>query len=174
MSPPEVWGPAIWSLFHTLCERVSEEAYPVISNQLFTQIARICKFLPCPDCAKDATLFLSKINMNDYKTKIEFKNLFYLFHNYVNAKKRKPLFNYANINMYVNYPLIPVLNNFNAKYNTKGNMNLIAESFQRNLIQVSFKNWVIKNINAFISPQQIQNPISFETQKEDTNENIEK
>ena len=130
MSPPEVWGPAVWTLFHTLAERVSDNAYPVIYKQLFAQIARLCKVLPCPDCSADASNFLAKVNINDLKNKTEFKNLFYLFHNYVNAKKRKPLFNYTNINMYINYPLIPVLNNFNGKFNTKGNMNLIAESFQ--------------------------------------------
>ena len=62
MSPPEVWGPAIWLLFHTLSERISEEAYPYISKQLFMQIVNICKFLPCPDCSTDAGIFLAKIN----------------------------------------------------------------------------------------------------------------
>ena len=92
MSPPEVWGPAVWTLFHTLSERVSEHAYPFISAQLFSQIARICKFLPCPDCSLDATNFLAKVNISNLKTKTEFKNLFYLFHNYVNAKTGKAQF----------------------------------------------------------------------------------
>jgi hypothetical protein len=75
MSPPEVWGPAIWTLFHTLAERVSEHAYPIIVKQLFTQIVTICKFLPCPDCSTDAGIFLARINISDYKTKTEFKNM---------------------------------------------------------------------------------------------------
>ena len=89
MSPPEVWGPAIWILFHTLSEKVSDQAYPFIKGQLFAQIRRICGFLPCPECSADATSFLAKINVNDLKTKLEFRNTFYLFHNWVNAKKRK-------------------------------------------------------------------------------------
>jgi hypothetical protein len=155
MPPLEIWGPAVWTLFHTIAERVNENAYPIIANQLFAQIVRICKVLPCPDCATDASNFLSKIKITDLKTKTEFKNMIYLFHNYVNAKKRKPLFNYANINVYANFALIPVLNNFNAKFNTKGNMNLITESFQRDLVQVEFKRWIIANLGAFIPPQQI-------------------
>ena len=160
MSPPEVWGPAVWTLFHTLTERVSEHAYPFISAQLFSQIVRICKFLPCPECSLDATNFLAKVNISNLKTKTEFKNLFYLFHNYVNAKKRKPLFNYEKINMYASYPLIPVLNNFNSKYNTKGNMNLISDSFQRNLLQTNFKKWIVANIGAFVPPPLLRLPIA--------------
>jgi len=156
MSPIEVWGPAVWTLFHTLAERVSEQAYPIIANHLFSQIVKICKVLPCPDCATDASNFLAKINISTLKTKTDFKNMIYLFHNYVNVKKRKPLFNYKNMNVYKNYPLIPVLNNFNAKFNTKGNMNLISESFQRNLVQSEFKRWIVANIGAFVPPPQIQ------------------
>lgn len=155
MSPPEIWGPAIWTLFHTLAERVSEHAYPVIARQLFSQIVRICKVLPCPECSIDASIFLAKVNIMELKNKTEFKNLFYLFHNYVNAKKRKPLFNYGNMNTYDRYPLIPVLNNFFAKFNTKGNMKLLNESFQRNLVQKDFKKWIVANIGAFVPPPAI-------------------
>ena len=162
MPPIEVWGPAVWRLFHTLAERVNEQLYPVIANQLFAQIVSICKVLPCPDCATDATHFLSKIKINEYKTKTDFKNLLYLFHNYVNAKKRKPLFNYANINVYANYKLVPVCNHFFNVFNTKGNMKLIAETFQRNLIQNNFKKWLVANIGAFIPPQPISPEVIIE------------
>jgi hypothetical protein len=148
----EVWGPAVWTLFHTLAERVHEDAYPFISAQLFNQIVQICKVLPCPDCSTDASIFLKKINISTIKTKTDFKNLIYLFHNYVNAKKRKPLFNVINLDMYKYYKLIPVVNNFLSKFNTKGNMNLINESFQRSLVQNNFKKWLIDNLRAFTPP----------------------
>ena len=88
MSPPEVWGPAVWRLFHTLSERLNDNAYNALSRQLFGFFVRICKFLPCPDCSNDASIFLAKIKLSDMKNKTEFKNTFYLFHNWVNAKKR--------------------------------------------------------------------------------------
>jgi hypothetical protein len=81
MSPPEVWGPAVWTLFHTLGEKINEEAYPYVSNELFKLIVRICKFLPCPECSTDASNFLAKIKISELKTKTDFKNTFYLFHN---------------------------------------------------------------------------------------------
>jgi hypothetical protein len=159
MSPPEVWGPAIWTLFHTLAEKVTEQAYPFVKVQLFGQIRRICGFLPCPECADDATKFLAKININDLKTKDDFKNTFYLFHNMVNAKKRKPLYNFSNLDIYKKYTLIPVINNFIFKYNTKGNMKLIAESFQRKIVLTEFKSWFTKTIKAFVLSQNIPSPI---------------
>jgi len=115
---------------------------------MFSFFVRICKFLPCPDCAADANMFLAKCNVINNKT--EFKNLFYLFHNRVNAKTRKPLFNYANINQYENYKLIPVVNNFLITYKSKGNMKMLNESFQRSLVTKDFIQWFSQISFAFI------------------------
>jgi hypothetical protein len=150
MSPPEVWGPAVWTLFHTLGEKINEEAYPYVSNELFKLIVRICKFLPCPECSTDASNFLAKIKISELKTKTDFKNTFYLFHNYVNSKKRKRLFNYTNLNVYNKYKLVDVVNNFIANYHTKGNMRMLTESFQRQFVIKDFKNWFTRSIQAFI------------------------
>jgi ADP-glucose pyrophosphorylase len=141
MSPPEVWGPPVWTLFHTLIEKLNPNAYNQVIPSMFGMIKQICKMLPCPECSKDASNFLAKLKLSDFKNKTDFKNMLYLFHNYVNAKKRKPLYNYANIDKYANLNLIHVINNFIINYNTKGNMNLLAESFQRQLIIKNFKIW---------------------------------
>ena len=168
MSPPEVWGPAVWTLFHTLIEKVNDQAYPFIKVQLFGQIRRICGFLPCPECSADATNFLAKVNINDLKTKVDFRNTFYVFHNMVNAKKRKPLFNYSKLASYKNYGIVYVVNNFISKYNTKGNMKLLAESFQRKMVLGEFKSWFTKTIRAFTPPQNIPSLISVSVVEEST------
>ena len=152
MSPPEVWGPAVWTLFHTLAEKLNPNAYNQVVPSLFGIIVQICKVLPCPECSRDASNFLAKLKLSDYKTKDEFKNMLYLFHNYVNAKKRKPLYNYANMNKYENINLAWVVNNFIAKYNTKGNMKLLAESFQRSFVIKNFITWFNGYKLAFIQP----------------------
>lgn len=158
MSPPEVWGPPIWRLFHTLIEKLNPDAYPHLNGQLFKLIVRICKYLPCPECSRDASRFLEKIHLKDYATKTEFKNIFYLFHNWVNAKKRKPLFNYAHIKIYSNYNLPYVINNFIVHYNTRGNMKLLADTFQRSFIVKDLVNWFKLNYGAF-KPYVIPNNI---------------
>ena len=61
MSPPEIWGPAVWRLFHTLSERINENAYNALSRQLFIFFVRICSFLPCPHGSTDSINFLVKI-----------------------------------------------------------------------------------------------------------------
>lgn len=172
MPPPEVWGPAVWRLFHTLAERINEHAYPHLSKQLFQVISGICKFLPCPDCSSDAVRFLAKIKIEDLKTKTDFKNMLYLFHNYVNVKKRKPLFNYANMNVYKNYRLLPIFNNFVIHYNTKGNMRLLTESFQRQFVIKGCRKWLFSNIHFFIPspspiPSPLQNPSPVQNIKEE-------
>ena len=159
MSPPEVWGPAIWSLFHTLTEKINENTSKKIFLQLFYNIVRICNFLPCPDCSAHASKFLSTIKPNDIKTKTDLKNLMYLFHNKVNYRKRKQLFNYANINIYQKNNVINVINNFIDKYQTKGNMKLLTESFQRKLIITDFKKWITSVIVVFSPKLVIQNRI---------------
>ena len=158
MSPPEIWGPPIWTLFHTLSEKLNPHLYTQVINSMFGIIVRICKFLPCPECSKDASNFLAKIKISDYKTKNDFKNMLYLFHNYVNKKKRKPLFNYGYINKYSNLNIWIVIKKFIQNYNTKGNMNLLTESFQRSLVIKDFMNWLKNYSRAFIQPIIINNP----------------
>ena len=162
MPPPEVWGPAVWNLFHTLCEQLNENAFKSVAPSLFNMIVRICKFLPCPDCALDATIFLANIKFSDIKNKTDLKNMIYLFHNWVNAKKKKRLFNYANMNAYANYNLLQVVNNFIEKYNTTGNMKLLTESFQRQLVKKEFIKWFNLAHRAFIPiplPKPVLKPV---------------
>jgi hypothetical protein len=152
MSPPEVWGPAVWTLFHTLAEKINPDAYRYVIGSMFGIIVQICKVLPCPDCSRDASQFLAQIKLDDYKTKVDFKNLIYLFHNWVNAKKRKPLFNYANMYKYEHLNLTLVIKDFIAKYNTKGNMKLLTESFQRGFVVKNFISWFKTYSRAFVKP----------------------
>ena len=160
MPSPEVWGPPVWTLFHVLAEKVNEHVYPRIVGQLFDIIKRICSALPCPECSQDATMFLGKIKLHELKTKNDFKNMIYVFHNYVNSKKRKKLYNYSNLEIYKRYNIVYVFNRFISVYHTKGNMNLIAESFQRQMIVKNVRDWFSRNLGCFISrPPQPENSI---------------
>ena len=150
MSPPEVWGPPVWTFFHVLAEKVNENAYPIIKNQMFIIIQKICGFLPCPECAKDAAGFLGKVRINDLRNKTDFKNMLFFFHNYVNSKKRKRIYNYSDLEVYKRYNIIYAFNNFIRVYHTKGNMKQLSESFQRQFVIKDVRKWVTRNIRAFI------------------------
>jgi hypothetical protein len=148
MPPPGIWGPPTWTLLHTMAEKIHEEDFNRLMPQMFALIKRICAYLPCPDCSQHATQFLAKLKSEQIATKTDFKNTLYLFHNMVNVRKKKQLFNYANMNAYQNLNIVNVFNNFVAVYNTKGNMKLLAESFQRVLIVKDLKRWLMNNHNS--------------------------
>jgi hypothetical protein len=160
MSPPEIWGPPIWTFFHTLAEKVNEDLFPKIKHDLFFFIKRICSFLPCPECSQHAIYFLTRLNLDKIREKTDFIKIIYIFHNTVNKRKKKQLFNYGYINKYKNHNIITTFNNFIRVYHTKGNMNLLAESFQRSLLVKDLKNWLVNKISYFRPSinKQIQNP----------------
>jgi len=160
MSPPEVWGPAVWTLFHTLAEKINVNAYPLVFPSLFNMIVKICRYLPCPECSSDASNFLAKVKATDLKSKESLKAMLCVFHNTVNAKKRKPIFHYSNIGIYGRYNLIKVINNFISQYQTKGNMKLLTESFQRQFVINDFKNWFRRVFKAFAEvPAVVEEPV---------------
>ena len=117
MSPPETWGPPIWTFFHVLAEKVNENAYPIIKTQMFTLIQKICAYLPCPECSRDATIFLGKVKINTLGSKTDFKNMLFFFHNYVNSKKKKRTYNYSDLEVYKKYNIINSFNNFTVSLN---------------------------------------------------------
>ena len=53
------------------------------------------------------------------------------------------------MNKYENQNIVNVFNNFVAIYNTKGNMKMLTESFQRALIIKDLKRWLINNHESF-------------------------
>jgi hypothetical protein len=151
MSPPTEWGPPVWTLFHTFAEKINPNKFSELAPQFFFYIKRICSSLPCPDCSQHATTFLARVNFNGIKNKEDLQNLLYIFHNVVNRRKNKPLFNREQVtNVYANKNTINVYNNFISVYQTKGNLKLLADSFQRRLILQDFKKWVIANIRSFV------------------------
>ena len=149
MSPPEVWGPAVWTLFHTLAEKINEEAYPYISVHLFKMITRICKFLPCPDCASHATANLANVNISRINNKSDLKQILFIFHNSVNARKKKEVCSIDELEKYKGANLSAVLYNFKMNYNSTRNMKLMSDTFQRKIVLSQFNQWLEINKQRF-------------------------
>ena len=144
------WGPPTWNFFHTLAEKINEEKFPIIFPQVVLILRQICKNLPCPDCANHATHFLEKVNFANIKTKSDFKNIMYIFHNMVNRRKRRPSYDIKNLEVYSKNNIISAYNNFIAVYHTNGNLKLLADSFQRKIIVNELKKWMTMNVRYFI------------------------
>jgi hypothetical protein len=149
MSPPSLWGPSTWTLFHTLSIQITEDGFSKIGQQLFMQIKSICNNLPCPICAGHAKEYFSRINVNNIKRKEDLQKLLWSFHNTVNRRKKKPLFNSFGLEKYKQCKMVDVYNNFAKNYNTKGIMTLMADSLQRTVTINNFKKWITNNYQYF-------------------------
>lgn len=146
----EKWGSATWLMFHILIAKIANESvFQQIYTQLFEQIKRICRYLPCPECSGHASAFLATVKMEDINTIDKMKYMMYCFHNKVNARKRKPLFNSQYLNTYEQFKIMNAVNNFLTHYHTKGNMNMLTESFQRKMVITQFKHWLSQHLWAF-------------------------
>ena len=110
---------------------------------------QICNNLPCPECSQHSKQFWSKVKTNNIKNKTDIINLLFVFHNIVNQRKNYKPFKYENLKYYETKNVIETYNTFSKNFNTRGNMNLISESFHRNMMLTSLKTWMMSNINHF-------------------------
>lgn len=144
------WGPSTWSLFHTLAAKLNENDYDTIGIDLFNQIKTICGYLPCPECSQHAKHNLAGVNIEKLKTKDDLINVLFIFHNSVNKRKNKLIYNFSEMDKYANNNLLTVCNNFFRNYKTTGNMRLMAESYQRKMIVENFIVWLKINYKSFM------------------------
>lgn len=144
------WGPPIWTFFHTLAARVKESEFERVKSRLIDFIVQVCRNLPCPTCSAHSGDILRKVNFANIKSKQDFKNIIFLFHNIVNKSKQKPLFNYSLLDStYDKTNLIDSYNKFVSVYQTRGNLRAISDNFHRSHIVAKLKLWIETNINSF-------------------------
>ena len=148
-----VWGPPIWFLFHTLCEKVMDEHFLTIRKDLINNFLLICKNLPCPYCASHATEYMSKINFATITSKEDLKMLMFNFHNSVNQRKGNPLFSKKELDeKYQSANTINIINNFILHFQNKHkSIRVIADDLYRQRLSVELKEWFLKNLQYFKS-----------------------
>jgi hypothetical protein len=145
------WGEPTWFLFHVLAEKVKEDQFANIRVELLNVVYMICSNLPCPDCANHAVAYLNGINYKAIQTKEQFKQLFFVFHNTVNAKKNFPIFPRDQLeSKYSQMELIPVIYSFMSHFQDKHkSIRMIANDFYRSRISDQLKQWFNANIQYF-------------------------
>jgi hypothetical protein len=134
---------------HTLAAKIKETSFPVIGPSLILVLIQICNNLPCPECAQHAKEFWSKVKTANIKTKDDLINLLFVFHNIVNKRKQLQPFKHENISYYKTRNVVHTYNSFSRNFNTRGNMNLINESFRRNIMLSSLRTWLMTNLIHF-------------------------
>ena len=129
----ELWGSNIWYLFHSLIYKIKEDKFNDAKNDLIYVIKNISANLPCPECSSHAQELLNKVDFNKINNKNEFKTMLFNFHNVINKKLNKPLFNIDNLDTKYNNCNIDVCyNNFKIIFSSNSNIpQLMSNSFHR-------------------------------------------
>ena len=147
MASKDVWGPATWTLFHTLAEKIKDEHYNELLPDMLIMIKRICMNLPCPDCSAHAIQTMSKVSASHFPTKDSFKTFLFHFHNSVNMRTGKQAVSldelnakYARANTFM---IVPYFIKVFSYRNT--NVRLLINSFHKDLLIKDFIKWMREN-----------------------------
>lgn len=146
---PNQWGPPTWIFMHTLAEKIKDSSYPAIGKQLIHFLTSICKNLPCPECSQHAKEFWAKVKVQNINSRQDLVSLLFVFHNMVNRRKGLKPFKYEDLQYYKTRGVIETFNIFARNFTTRGNMNLINESFHRNMMLSNLRTWLMNNIQHF-------------------------
>jgi hypothetical protein len=145
------WTHATWNLFHCIPEKIKEEEFVHLRNDIIHYIKGICNRLPCPECAVHAGIFMNNVNTNNIRTSEELKKVMFIFHNNVNKKTKKQIQNEGVLEQYKNLKFHTVLNEFFSTFNssTKGNFTFMSENFNRKIFTDTLIVFMKKNIHRF-------------------------
>lgn len=145
------WGPPTWCFLHTLVEKIKVEHFSILRLEILKNIYNICVNLPCPECSQHAKNYLNGVNFNALKSKEDVKNMLYEFHNLVNVKKGKPLFNRNDLDdEYKNNVLSTTFYNFLVKFKDKYSSNrFIHEDLYRANLSNKIISWYKQNQGYF-------------------------
>ena len=146
------WGVAIWTLFHIMGEKMSEENFRILKDDLILLIKQICSNLPCPMCSSHATDYIAKNNFDGIRSVGDLRIAFFNFHNTVNARKNKPIFAIEDLSdKYKDLDTVKVIRDFMIVFQDKHfSIHMIANDFHRNRLVARMKAWFNQNIQYLI------------------------
>ena len=130
-----VWGPATWTLLHTLAAKVIESEFTRERSYLIEFIHEICGCLPCPECRSHALSNLKAAKMNMITTKQQLIDFLYEFHNRVNQQTRKRIASKDILDQYYSLKTRDVVNTFCMVYTLNSKISkLMSDNFARQLL----------------------------------------
>lgn len=147
------WGEPVWLFLHTMAEKIKEDSFLQIKDDLLNTIVTICANLPCPDCANHATQYMRNVNFNTIQSKKDLKDMLFRFHNTVNQKKGFALFPYDKLDeKYSAAVTINIVRNFVSSFQQKNySIRMIANDFHRTRAVSLINEWLNKNL-VYFSP----------------------
>ena len=147
------WGEPIWTLFHTMAQKVDPNEFSRLRVEIIDLIRTVCNTLPCPDCTAHASHYISQVNWSAIRSKEDLINMLFVFHNSVNQRKGHPLFPRDKLEAtYGPKNLAEVSRVFMFHYedkNSRGPNSAIATKFHRLRVAMELKKWFNQNIQYF-------------------------
>lgn len=128
-----LWGNTVWYLFHTLAYKINESHFNEIKNDIIYVVKTISTNLPCPECSYDAVNEFNKVKFDNINSKEELRLLLFNFHNHVNRKLKKPIFELSELdNKYSKANFKAIYNNFFIIFGSNSNIpQLMSATFHR-------------------------------------------
>jgi len=147
-----VWGPATWTLLHTLAAKVIDSEFAKERSSLIEFIHEICGCLPCPECRSHALSNLKAARMNLINTKQQLIDFLYEFHNRVNQQTKKPLASKEILEQYNKLNTREVVNKFCMIYTLNSKISkLMSDNFARQLLIRRFVSYLKDHGKSFSS-----------------------
>jgi hypothetical protein len=147
------WGEPIWTLFHTMAQKIDPKEFSRLRTEIFDLIRTVCHSLPCPDCTAHASQYVNQVNWAAIQSKEDLIQMLYVFHNSVNQRKSVPLFPRDKLeSTYGPKNMVEVSRNFMYHYedkNSRGPNSAIATKFHRLRVSVELKKWFNENVQYF-------------------------
>jgi hypothetical protein len=108
----EIWSVPTWIFFHSLAEKINEDFLKTHTPQVIHIIKQICFNLPCPHCREHATAYCNNLIVEKIKNKDDLIQFLYIFHNNVNARLKKPIYDKKILKKYKRVRLDVVFSTF--------------------------------------------------------------
>jgi hypothetical protein len=147
----EDWGPYTWYMFHTLAYKIKDEYFDDYKEEFCSLLQKVAVNLPCPYCSKHAIQYFRRFNIKTIQNKGEVIDFFYEFHNEVNGRLKKSIYDKEQLNnKYKDSNTIQSINIFINRFNIATNHGMqFHKSLASKHVLSSYQNWISKHIHIF-------------------------
>lgn len=142
------WGPPTWYFIHSFLALMTNDCYQKNIQLIINLLTAILTNLPCQDCTNHAKAYIkvNPLHKNLQPTIRHMQYYFYNFHNNVNKRLRKPVF--ENVELYQTAKLSLMFRNFQNVFKTSHGMDFSNGLSRQNIIH-ELRNFINMNNMCF-------------------------
>ena len=143
------WGIPTWMLLHTMSCKINNSYFINNKKKVLNIILLIFQGLPCPDCSEHAVSVFKK-HVKEINTKEDLIHYLFLFHNSVNTKLKKKLYDKKSLEIFKEKKFKDILINWYDNYNPSKNIpKLMANNMHIKMIKQYIANYFKNNLKNY-------------------------